>query len=99
MSDTLILKPSGNGGCIPEPILWKPTGRGPVKIDNQSGFEQKLTKITQGALNPSPHREITIAKDDDWKGTVGPKKVPPYTYEYNDGQPVAGPRTGTIDPS
>lgn len=100
MSDTLTLKPSAEGeGCCPDQDPWQPTENGRVAIVNSSGFDQELTNITNGALNPSPHGVITIAKDECWHGPVGPNKVPPYTYEYDDGLPVAGPRTGTIDPS
>lgn len=100
MSNTLTLEPSAAGqGCSPDQEPWRPTGGGRVAIVNSSGFEQQLTNITNGALNQSPHGVITIRENECWQGTVGRGGRQPYTYDYNDGEPAARPRTGTIDPS
>jgi hypothetical protein len=95
MSDTLTLDPSGVDGCTPVENPWRPHP-GPVKIKNNSGFEQSLTNITKGVLAAAPHGTITIAKGGEWSGTATGSKG---TYVYDDGMADAGPRTGTIDPS
>jgi hypothetical protein len=98
-TQTLVLNPSGDGGCSPDPDPWCPgdvNGTRDVEIDNQSGYPQKLWNIASGLLNPAPGGEINIAKDGKWNGTVGHTEG---TYTYDDGESSAGPRNGTIDPS
>lgn len=95
MSNTLTLNPSGTEGCTPDQDPWQPTKSGPVTIANDSGYDQLLSNINNGLLNPSPHGSITVLKAG-WTGTVGNKKG---TYSFNDGLGSRGVRKGTIDPS
>ena len=92
--NTLTLIASGDGGCEPDKNPWDPAS-GPVKICNESGFEQKLTNVTHGVLAPAPHHLVTVSKQG-WHGTAGGDKG---TYIYDDGLPVAGPREGRINPT
>ena len=94
-SSTLTLLPSGKNGCTPEWNPWKPPKSGKVNIVNKSGSVQKLTNISKGLLNPSPH-DTVIVPLDGWSGTVGRKKG---SYQYEDGLDLEGVRDGTIDPS
>lgn len=94
-SSTLILKPSGKGGCVPASDPWNPPKSGKVKIVNNSGAEQKLTNISKGLLSPSPHNTVVVP-EEGWSGTVGNKKG---VYQYEDGSEDMGVRDGTIDPS
>lgn len=91
----LNLTPSGAGGCSPEPLDWKAKKKSLVAIVNSSGADQTLSNITAGALSTGG-TSISIKKDSFWLGTMEDKKG---SYEYDDGEPSAAPRTGRIDPS
>ena len=63
---TLVLEPSREGqGCAPNYEHWTPAladGSRRVAIYNASGYEQTLSDITPGLLNPtSSGRQITLA--------------------------------------
>ncbi|MEP4485992.1 MAG: hypothetical protein ABJ013_10215 [Halioglobus sp.] len=98
----LNLTPSGVGGCSPEPaepVDWKPKKKSLVAIVNSSGADQTLSNITVGMLKDQAGKEVThidVSNKGFWLGTVEQKKG---TYEYDDGETSAGPRTGRIDPS
>lgn len=97
MSNMLTLEASGSGGCTPDQNPWKPTKGGSVTIKNNSGFDQILSNITPGLLNPvGASKSITVTTTQDWNGTVGSTRG---TYTYNDGLAEEDPRNGTIDPS
>ena len=96
----LILKPSGTAGCKPDPVDWEPQRNSNVVIVNASGANQqlhvlsgkKLLKNTQNTWK----KYIFIEDGDYWIGKVGKTDG---DYQYEDGDPAAGPRVGTIDPS
>lgn len=95
----LNLKPSGSGGCSPEPLDWKVKKKSLVAIVNSSGAEQTLSSITEGVLVDEDGNGVTSITVDEggfWLGTMEDKNG---TYVYEDGLPAAAPRTGRIDPS
>ncbi len=96
MSNTLTLNAvEGTEGCSPDQNPWEPTSGGSVTITNNSGYEQILSSITSGLLNPAPGGSITVPTSG-WSGTVGTSSG---SYDYNDGSTKRGMRNGTIDPS
>lgn len=95
-SHTLTLTASGVKGCEPDHNPWRPPKGSRVKIINDSGFEQTLTHISKGLLNPSPHDSVVIPANGEWSGTVGQQDG---SYQYEDGLKAMGVRDGTIDPS
>lgn len=101
MSNTLILKPGGNGGCVPDPEYWKPIAGEKVTITNKSGSTQELLDIKNKCLKTKkgkPKKSISLKDGKSWSGKAGDKGVNG-TYVYDDGEPAAGPRNGHIDPS
>lgn len=100
-AQTLVLQPC-NGtseGCEPSYDPWTPPKGASVAIYNATDYQQSLTNISGGLLNPSPGNTITLDSGQTWCGTVGNNSG---GYDYNDcstrGKNVA-PRRGTIDPS
>ena len=98
MSNTLNLDASGSNGCTPDQDPWEPNS-GPVTITNSTSVTQTLFNITPGLLvptdrPPAPANTISVPTTG-WSGTVGRSSG---TYNYEDGLPEAGVRTGTIDP-
>lgn len=92
--NTLTLCPSGDGGCVPDKDPWI-CDPGRVQIINNTEVTQELTNVTNGVLAPAPQKTVSVPTTG-WIGAAGSNKG---TYIYDDGLPVAGPRTGTIDPS
>ena len=101
---TLVLEPSGEDqGCAPNYEPWTPAVADhhprKVAIYNASGYEQTLSDITPGLLNPTspgPGHQITLAPGSTWTGTVGNDNG---EYTYQGGLAAQVPRTGTINPT
>ena len=102
MSNTLILDPSGDGGCEPDQNPWTPPAGAQVTIDNQSGYDQDILNITNHCLKTKSGKTKKNIKDLEkgkkWKGKAGAKNVSG-DYFFNDGLPEVGTRSGRIDPS
>ena len=96
----LTLKPSGNGGCMPEPEMWNPHRNGNVRIHNKSGHPQKLWSITPCCLFDDGE-EVTEIEIQNNKMFFGKASDIDGTYLFNDGESEEemGTRTGHINPS
>ena len=95
----LNLRSSGADGCAPDPLDWKVKKNSLVAIVNSSGAAQVLSNITSGVLVDQAGNGVTSITVNDggfWLGTMKDKNG---NYEYQDGLPDAGTRTGRIDPS
>jgi hypothetical protein len=93
----LTLEASGTNGCEPDKNPWYVCPGKAVEIVNNSGHEQTLSNISNGLISPSPQGRIVVPTSG-WTGRIGNGNTEG-TYQYEDGLPVAGPRTGIIDPS
>ena len=94
----LVLRAAGTGGCLPDPLDWKPKKNKRAAILNASGAEQELSNLTDDMLvdeDGNSVSSVTIAANGFWLGEVAKKGE----YTYQDGTAQAAPRTGTIDPS
>lgn len=102
----MILMPSGDGGCLPQPLVWPTEKNAKVVIVNASGADQKLSNISDDLLKGDGGwvSNITISDGDFWSGKVGAKREEgdPGNYIFDDGEEKKfedAPRVGTIDPS
>jgi len=95
----LILEPSGDGGCVPHDLDWKPKKQGLVAILNTTKSEQRLWDLVPNMLfdpgSTTSLEEIHIPAGGYWYGNVVKKG----RYDYDNGKDVQATRTGRINPS